>query len=231
MDYSRENASRLAAELFVRNILRILSTAQYVLKDLNNACLPFLAIDWNRKTRIAIAGKRLNELMRMLRLSQLDMATYRLILTVIKINDTDHSQISPFDLENWRRIIVRFNLNDEVSFPEWLVLIRIWDGHLITSPGALASLSLLQLKEIFSTDPNFNSIIQLWQPLRFMPTRQLLLPAMRSILALTRACYPNRPGARISTIRVMPSDTPALKVSMNFPQISTLWAMRRRFRS
>ena len=163
MDYSRDNAARLAGELFIRNILRILSTLHYVMKDLTNACLPLLSIDWNRSTLTSIGWKRLSELMRRLRLSRLDRVTYRTILSAIKISDNDESVIFPFDLEMWRRIIVRFNLNQITSFPEWLVLIRVLDGNLITSPESLTNLSLPQLRDLFETDPNFKSILQLWQ--------------------------------------------------------------------
>ena len=109
MDYSRENDARLADELLIRNILRIPIALHYLLKGLNNDCLPLLAIDWGRQILTAISGKRLNELMRRLRLSRSGKSAFRKTPISIKISDNDQSAIFPPDLEIWRRIIICYN--------------------------------------------------------------------------------------------------------------------------
>ena len=98
-----------------------------------------------------------------LRISKLPKAIYRKILTDTKFNDSDESEISPSELEDWGRIIIRFNLNGQIPFQEWVFAIYKIRVFMISSPLEFDTLSFEQITEFFSEDDNANLIIMLWQ--------------------------------------------------------------------
>ena len=149
------------------------------MKGLSNACLPPLGVDWGRQILTPIGGHRLNESTRRLRISRLDMATYRKILSAIEISDNDESIIFSFDLEIWRRIIVRFNSNRIIFFAEWSALIRILGGGIITSPDSLKALSIPKLRAFSWPIRILNPYFNYGKNRESLPTIHLLLRVRR----------------------------------------------------
>lgn len=101
-DYGRDDASRLAAELFIANVLRLLNPLDYTVKASVDACLPFLAIDWGRQILGSIGGRRFNNFTTRLRISKLPKDLYIKIISATKFNESDESAIIPCELEDWR---------------------------------------------------------------------------------------------------------------------------------
>ena len=145
----RENSARLAAEVFMKNVLGVLSSLDYSVSQISNACLPFLAVEWNRRILTSIGGRRLNNFMARVRISRLPKNIYAKILSATKIRDVDESSIMPPNLEEWRRIIVRFGLNSEIPFQKWIITIHLIETRLISSPGELSALSKIDIGNIF----------------------------------------------------------------------------------
>ena len=83
MDSSRENATRLDSEIYIKNILRILLSPSYNVKELTSAPI-FPRYRLASEILTAIGGHLINQLTRNLRMSRIGRNTYRKILSVIK---------------------------------------------------------------------------------------------------------------------------------------------------
>ena len=75
----------------------------------------------------------------------------------------DRSGIFPFDLEEWRRIIVRFDLHSGADFPEWLSIIRELTLRLIDCPAQMAQFSYSDALTFSLLLEKDSAIIRLWQ--------------------------------------------------------------------
>ena len=62
--------------------------------------------------------------MRRLRISRVRKEVYVKILIAIEFRDSGESEIRPAELEDWRRLIVRFSLARDLSSREWIVAVR-----------------------------------------------------------------------------------------------------------
>ena len=83
-------------------------------------------------------GTRIKNPTMRLRNSRLGRATFRKIPGDIKTSENDESDILPLNFEDWRRIIVRFNLKDSAPLPDRVVVHRLIDSALISTSAELA---------------------------------------------------------------------------------------------
>ena len=75
----------------------------------------------------------------------------------------DESQISPYELEEWRKILARFHLYDRLPFEGRLPIIRRMGEEDITSPWAFAKFSFAEATLFAARLADSSLIMALWQ--------------------------------------------------------------------
>ena len=102
-----------------------------------NATKALRAIEWEHHEISAIENPRIGRLAARLRISRLSNGDLRRALRLFALPSDDFSQISRFDLERWRSLIVRFNLYDTAPppFQDWTPILRHRGNPLIPAPA------------------------------------------------------------------------------------------------
>ena len=163
MDKNRANATIAAAEVLLTNTMGILSSTKYSLTKLNRALTALGALDWGPSVIQALGNDRITRFFTRLKPSRVSREDYRFLLKTMMITTPGKSAIFPFDLEEWRRLLVRYDLHIGLDFPERLTIIRELSIHLIDNPIQLARFSYsdaLTFSLLFERD---DCILHLWQ--------------------------------------------------------------------
>ena len=163
MNASRINATVQAAETLITNMLGVLSGLNYTNNQLNLACSSFLALDWSPSVASIIGMGRLTRLFTRLKISRLSKHDYRALLRTMMVASPDVSAISPFPMEDRRRVIVRFELSQALPFHDWLTIIHDLENHLIETPSQLAEFSFNVISGFSERCANPGLAMRLWQ--------------------------------------------------------------------
>ena len=108
------------AQFDVANIHRILSIWDYKLPDLIAAIHICFVVDWGPRTRAAVTVTRINRPLERVRDSRDPIDVYRYLLAHVHAAP-DQSGSFPYDLEEWRMVIVKSSLfSHEENSPDLL---------------------------------------------------------------------------------------------------------------
>ena len=153
----------LSAKLAYSNLLRIINDPLSKPPAILAGVKPFFAIQFSQTVVRAIDHYCLKTLLSRVRRSSLPREWYNRLLSHIKLAWADDSIAIPFAFEDWRRLLVRFQLDSALSFPDWLPLLNHMAAYDIRSPSDMASLSKADFYSVAVTSPDVASLSKLWQ--------------------------------------------------------------------
>ena len=111
--------------------------------------------------RVSFGLVRINRLLNRARASRISKEVYQQLLKHIHLPANPPGVFS-YDLEAWRRIIVKFSLYREMDFPDWIPFLRGLELKLISSPSELAELSHADAVEFSDRLQDPALFLQLW---------------------------------------------------------------------
>ena len=127
------------------------------------AAKPFLAVQFSLKVVKAVDANRLRTLMKRLRRSSLPRDWCNTIIAHVKLAWADRSEAIPFIFEEWRCLLIRFSLSEEIPFEDWIPILNHLAAYDIRSPADLAQLSRSDAHILFADCPGRSNIASLWQ--------------------------------------------------------------------
>ena len=163
MDSDRPTATILAAEILIANVLGVLSGLEYSTTHLNRAVSALFALDWAPSTIETLGPTRLTRFFTRLKISRLSKKDYRVLLKTMMVSSSDVSAIFPFSMEEWRQVIVRFDLAKDRPFHEWLTIIHDLTTHLVDTPSQLSGYSFGEISGFSERCTNPGAVLRLWQ--------------------------------------------------------------------
>ena len=152
-----------AANILIANTMGILSSMNYRLSDVEESTKAFRAILRNRDILLAIWGDRTTRLCSRVRLSRSPRGAFRSLVSILSLASRDESQIPPYDLEEWRKILVRFHLYDRLPFEGRLPIARRLIDENISSQWAFAKFSFADATLAGARLSDSSLIMALWQ--------------------------------------------------------------------
>ena len=141
MDKNRAEATAASADVPLSNITAIRSNSAYPLPRLERSLSAPAPRDWTPGIIHAIGSARLTRFFTRLKLSRAIRGDYRSLLQTLMLDTPGKSSISPFDLEEWRKPIVRFDFQNGAECPERITIIRELTNRLIGNPAQLGDFS------------------------------------------------------------------------------------------
>ena len=158
-----ESAALSAADILLRNIMGILSTTKYNNEKLSHAANAFHAILWNKSILSKIGGRRIADFLVRARSPRLPKGEFRALVSILSLASCDDSQIFPFALEAWRKVIVRFQLYDRIPFATWLSIVYRLQESNINSPYDFSRYSYAEANRLAVELADAVHILALWQ--------------------------------------------------------------------
>ena len=113
-----------AADISLRNAMGILPSVDYNINNLSEAFSAPRAILRNRDILARIWGHRITYVLVRARIPRLPRANYRALVSTLSLARCDESQLIPLELEDCRRVLVRFRLYERLPSHDWLPIIR-----------------------------------------------------------------------------------------------------------
>ena len=182
-----------ASDLFIANLIGKLGSTNYTVEQVRKAILPFYSIQWTRHITTVIGRDRALRMFARVRLSSLPKGEFTDFYRLMRIGTNDSSVLSPFSLEEWRPIIIRFNLDNDLPLPEWISPLLFRKERLVETPKELAEFSAEGVRSMAIDFVNPDAILMLWQATRLRGDR-VNKHAINSKLAF-------RPGSSAQAIR------------------------------
>ena len=161
--FSRLHATVAACKLFTQSTIRVLMDSSYSAKMIPTAILPFFAIDFTRDVVRLVNNYTLSRFLNRLRGPLLDRAHYRALVDHIKIPMVEESLVFAPVLEEWRLIIVRNNLTDQLALPDWIPIINLLAASLIVTPRDLATWLPHDIAMLADSSPHPQAILGLFR--------------------------------------------------------------------
>lgn len=153
----------LTAKLIYSNVLRVLNDSSSPAHMLLKAIKPFFAVQFSRRVVKEVDNYLLKVLLARLKRSKFSAHWYQLLLKHMSVSLTDDSVAIPFVFEEWRRLLVRFRLSEDLAFPDWIPLLNNLVAYEIRSPTDLAALSRLDILTLTVDSPHRELLFKLWQ--------------------------------------------------------------------
>ena len=161
--------------------------------------LPFFAIDFSNESVSIVGNYKLSRFLNRLRGSLLDRAFYRALMDRIKIPMVDEAVVFTPELDDWRRIIVRHNLTEMLSLPDWIPILNHLADALIINPMDLTEWAPADVSHLAHGSPNPDAILAL-----FRATLIVYAPAPSATTAsswhLCASAHSLARGIRFSTV-------------------------------
>ena len=153
----------LTAKLIYSNLLRILNDSSSRAHQFLEAVKPFFAVQFARRVVFELDNYKLRVLMARLKSSRLSAHWYSLLLKHMAVSMTDDSASISFIFEDWRRLLVRFQLDADRSFPDWIPLLNNLVAYEVRSPSDLAAPPKADFFAIAADSPHRDELLKLWQ--------------------------------------------------------------------
>ena len=147
----------------MKSAIHVLMDLSYTPSAIFDAILPFFAIDFSRDVIHGIGPYKMTQFLNRLRGSKLNRFRYRALVAHIKDPLIDDAVIFSPQLEEWRAIIVRRNLTERISLPDWVPIINHLASSLITRPRDFARWSLSEISELANSTPESSAVLALYQ--------------------------------------------------------------------
>ena len=158
----RELATAQAARLVLANLSKNLACPATTNKQLIEAAIQVFGIRWNLPVLRRIGSRALHRLLWQLRNSSLPANEYARVSSLFKEGCVDKAEF-PLAWEDWRTLIERFNLDDDLPLAEWFRIIDACVKQGWKEPIHLAKLDSIALTA-FSTAKSPPPIaVQLWK--------------------------------------------------------------------
>lgn len=138
MDRNRASATAEAVEAILANATSILCTTSYSVIKLEWAISALASIARGPALFRSVGNGRTDRFFTRLKLTRVKRGDYRFSLRTLMADTPGNSPISPFDLEEWRRLIALFDLRSVFGFPERLSIIMELTTRLVESPALMA---------------------------------------------------------------------------------------------
>ena len=106
---------------------------------------------------------KLKVLMARLKSSCLPAHWYQLLLKHLSAAMSDESVAIPFVFEEWRQLLVRFQLFTDKSFADWIPILNNLVAYEIRAPADLATLPKADIFAITADWPDRELMLKLWQ--------------------------------------------------------------------
>ena len=95
--------------------------------------------------------------------SRLPKPAYRQLADHIKIDPLKEATVIPFQFEDRRKLIYRFDLIANIPLPDWIPVLNALAAHAIRVPADLAHLSWAQASGLAADFPAEQPVLLLWQ--------------------------------------------------------------------
>ena len=161
--FSRIEANSSACLILMKSAIQVLTDVSYTTQAISQAIVPFFAIDFSRHVIQRIEPYKMTAFLNRLRGPKLDRAHYRALVAHIRDPLIDDSLVFSPQLEEWRAVIVRHNLTERISLPDWIPIINHLGSSLITRPSELAQWLYPDIAALASTSPESGAILGLYQ--------------------------------------------------------------------
>ena len=153
----------LNARLIFANVLRVLNDSLTNAEAILVAIKPFFAVQFSKKVLAQMDYHKFRSLIARLRRSSLPGDWHAQLVAHIKLAWADDSIAIPFAFEEWRRLLVRFELDAALPFQDWIPILNDLSAYDIRSVADLAALSKADLLATASLLPGWLNILKLWQ--------------------------------------------------------------------
>ena len=147
----------------MKSAIQILTDSPYTSSAIFEAILPLFAIDFSRDVIKGLKPYKMTQFLNRLRGSKLDRSRYRDLVNHIRDPLIDDTIIFSPQLEEWRSVIVRRNLTERISLPDWIPIINHLVSSLITCPRDFQRWSLTEIFELAGTTPEASAVMALYQ--------------------------------------------------------------------
>ena len=163
LEIDMEEIYILTGRLVKQNILRVLNDPLAKSEAILAAAKPLFAIQFSRKVLFELDYYQFRSMTARLRRSSLPSDWCDRIVAHVKLAWADDSITIPFVFEDWRRLLVRFELSTALSFADWIPILNTIVAFGINSPSELAAFPRADLIATASLLPEWENIAKLWQ--------------------------------------------------------------------
>ena len=153
----------LTAKLLYANLLRVLNDMLSSSDQILKAVMPFFVLQFTRKMITSLDSYKFKVLLSRIERSPLPLQWYDSLTKHINVAYADDSMAIPFGFEEWRRLSVRFQLDEVLAYPDWLPLLNHLVAYEIRPPSDLASVSRVDICAIVLNCPLKDCLLKLWQ--------------------------------------------------------------------
>ena len=160
--FSRLHATVVACEMFTHATIRVLMDPGCKAAAISAAIAPFFSIDFPKDAVLQIGNYKLSRFLNRLRGSLLNRAQYRCLVAHISDPLIDESIVFSPQLEEWRIIIVRYNLTDRLSLPDRIPIVNHLAASLICQPRGLSLWSHAEISQLAVVSPEATAIMGLY---------------------------------------------------------------------
>ena len=158
----RELAKSQAARFAINNIEKHISRSSSTIKQPEEAIIPVFGIRWDTQVIRRVGSKRLCGILAFIRNSKAPQATYNKVRDLWKSgvgNDSDPPQHGG----NWRTLLERFNLGDELRIGEWAPIIDTLVKNGWADPNSLARATAAEFTALSTVNTSPPLAQQLWR--------------------------------------------------------------------
>ena len=140
-----------------------LSGLRYTRAQLERATAALFALDWSPWITTTLGPQRMTRLFTRLKIPKLPKLDYAKLLQLINLPPADQSGIFPLSLESRRALLVRLDLEQIATFPDWLTTIHQLQQLLVETPEQLALFSFQEANRLAEQVSPDIPLLRLWQ--------------------------------------------------------------------
>ena len=162
-EFTHGRATVAAANALILSAMRQLNDAKHKKDTAISAVAPLFALEFSNKVIAELERDRLGRFYNRLKTSRLPKAALRQLIDHIKFDPLREATCVPFQFEEWRKLIYRFDLTDSLQLQEWIPVLNGLAAHLIRTPQHLALLKWPEISGLAVTFPAEQPLCLLWQ--------------------------------------------------------------------
>ena len=161
-----EKTQEATAAILLNNVIAVLNNKRSSKEDFEFAVKPFTVIQWTRSMLEKLGIDRVNRVLGRLKRTKTDKAMLRIIIDHFKIALSDQSFQMPAIFAEWHTVLLKYSLNQIADWSTWATVINFLNSLKITSPPAMAELTLEGIHIYNKTSPFQELTLSLWQAVR-----------------------------------------------------------------
>ena len=162
-EFTHGQATVAAANALILSAMRQLNDVKHKKDTAISAVAPLFALEFPNKVIAELERDRLGRFYNRLKTSRLPKASLRQLIDRIKFDPVRESDCIPFQFEEWRKLIYRFDLTESLQLQDWIPVLNGMAARLIRTPHHLSLLKWSEISGLAATFPAEQPICLLWQ--------------------------------------------------------------------